>query len=108
MRSAKSLAFLLATLSPMASFANAEDVSVTEVLQEHQIMVEQYAKKSQKVVPPIIDYKYGMKLDIAKVVRTSQDMRACKVTPQLMTYEDSSGYLNTVKYQIMSACRGKN
>ncbi|MGA9223362.1 MAG: DUF2790 domain-containing protein [Pseudomonas sp.] len=108
MRIAKSLVFALAILSPMASFAFAEDASVTEILKEHQVIVEKYANKSQKIAPPIVDYKYGMKLDIAKVIRTSPDARACKVIPQLMTYEDSSGNLNTVKYQIMSPCRGKN
>lgn len=108
MRIAKSLVFALAILSPMASFAYSDDVSVKDILTEHQAIIWKYAEKSQKVVPPIVDYKYGMKLDIAKVVRTSPDLRACKVIPQLMTYEDSSGKLNTVKYQIMSGCRGKN
>ncbi len=108
MRIAKSLVFALAILSPIASFAFAEDASVTEILKEHQVIVEMYADKSKKVVPHVVDYKYGMKLDIAKVIRTSPDTRACKVIPQLMTYEDSSGNLNTVKYQIMSTCRGKN
>lgn len=107
MRIAKSLVFALAILSPIASFAFAEDASVTEILKEHQVIVEKYADKSKKV-PHVVDYKYGMKLDIAKVIRTSPDTRACKVIPQLMTYEDSSGNLNTVKYQIMSTCRGKN
>jgi hypothetical protein len=108
MRIAKSLVFALAILSPMASFAYSDDVSVKEALTEHQKIVERYAEKSQRAIPPIVDYKYGMKLDIAKVVRMSPDLRACKVIPQLMTYEDSSGNLNTVKYQILSRCRGKN
>lgn len=108
MRITKLLVLTLALTSPVASFAFSDDASNKELFAEHQVIVGKYAEKSQKAAPPIVEYKYGMKLDIAKVVRLSPDVRACKVMPQLMTYEDSSGNLNTVKYQIMSSCRGKN
>ena len=111
MRIANSLIIAVAVLSfsPMTSFASSTgDQSIKELLSEHQAWVQEYAEKSKRSMPLVIEYTYGMKLDIAKVVRTSPDMRNCKVIPQLMTYEDSTGKLNTIKYQIMSACRGKN
>ncbi len=108
MRNVQSLVFAFAVLSPMAAFALTEDVSVAQVLKEHQSMVEKYAATTRQAVPPVMDYKYGMKLDIANVIRTSRDTPACKVIPQLMTYEDSSGNLNTVKYQVMGTCRSQN
>jgi hypothetical protein len=109
MRIANSLIIAVAVLSPMTSFAvSTGDESFKDLVNEHQVIVQEYAEKSKSPMPSVIDYTYGMKLDIAKVVRTSPDMRNCKVIPQLMTYEDSTGKLNTIKYQIMSGCRGKN
>lgn len=109
MRIAKSLIFALAILSPVASYAFASDDSVANtIIKEHQEVVRRYAAKKSKPVPTVVEYKYGMKLDIAKVVRVSPELRACKVLPQLMTYENSQGELNTLQYQVMSGCRGKN
>lgn len=109
MRIAKPLIFALAILSPVASYAFASDDSVANnIIKEHQEVVSQYAARENKPVPAIVEYKYGMKLDIAKVVRVSPETRVCKVMPKLMTYEDAKGELNTLQYQVMSGCRGKN
>lgn len=109
MRIIKPLIIALALGSPMATYAFANDESaVKSAMQDHQAAVVDYAQKTNRPVPGVVDYKYGMKLDIAKVVKTSPELRECKVIPQLMTYEDSKGDLNTVRYQIMSRCRGKN
>lgn len=109
MRITKPLIFTLAILSPVASYAFANNDSVANtIIKEHQEIVKRYAAKESKPVPMVVEYKYGMKLDIAKVVRVSPEMRVCKVVPQLMTYEDSQGELNTLQYQILSGCRGKN
>lgn len=51
-----------------------------------------YAEKNGKPMPEIQDYKYGMKIDVAKFVRQSQDPRTCQVYPRLMTFEDSYGH----------------
>lgn len=109
MRIAKFMIFPLVILSPVASFAfAADDAAIRESLDKHQLNIQKYAEKTQRAVPPIVNYKYGMKLDIAHVVRTSPETRVCKVVPQRMTYEDAKGELNTIQYPIMSECRGKN
>lgn len=109
MRILKTLIFSLAIASPVASYAYAAgETTAEEVIQEHQKVVAKYADGKKKPLPTVVEYKYGMDLDIAKVVRMSPDVRACKVMPQLMTYEDSKGELNTVQYKVLSGCRGKN
>lgn len=109
MRIIKPLIFALAIGSPVATYAfTNDDSAVNSAVQDHQAAVFDYAQKTNRPIPNVVDYKYGMQLDIAKVVRTSPELRECKVIPQLMTYEDSKGDLNTVRYQVMSRCRGKN
>lgn len=99
----------LALLLPVSSYADAVDESIRDrVVQDHQRKVANYAKNHKKTVPGINEYRYGMELDIARVIVLSQDPRTCKVVPQLMTYENSIGELMTLKYQMLSDCRGKN
>ncbi|MFJ4142469.1 DUF2790 domain-containing protein [Pseudomonas sp. NPDC089734] len=101
------LAFALA--SPLTSWAfSSASVRVDEPSQEYQNQVEAYAAKNRKAVPEIRDYAYGMKLDIAKLVIKSPALKSCQVNSKWMTYEDSQGELNTVRYKVLSECPGKN
>ena len=109
MKAIKTLVFCFAIVSPIASYAVAAvQVTAEEVIREHQSLIAKYADSRQKPLPPIVEYAYGMDLDVNKVVRASPDVRACKVMPQLMTYEDSKGRLNTIQYKVQSSCHGKN
>ena len=109
MRIIKSLVFAMAVVAPVASYAfSNEGPAVKNLIKDHQEAILEYAEKNKKTVPIVIDYKYGMKLDVARIVRMSPELKECKVVPQLMTYEDSRGDLNTLQYKIMSGCRGKN
>ena len=75
-----------------------------QYIQEHQTAVANYAAKIGKPMPEVEDYRYGMKIDVAKFVRQSQDPRTCQVFPRLMTFEDSLGTLKTVRYSMYSQC----
>lgn len=75
-----------------------------QLIQEHQKAVAAYAEKNGKPMPDIQDYKYGMKIDVAKFVRQSQDPRNCSVYPRLMTFEDSQGTLKTFRYSMFATC----
>lgn len=109
MRIIKSLILAMAFGTPLASYAfSNEDSAVKNVIKNHQEAIVKYAEKNSKIVPKVIEYKYGMKLDVARVVRMSPELKECKIVPQLMTYEDSKGNLNTLQYKVMSACKGKN
>ncbi|MBF8778109.1 DUF2790 domain-containing protein [Pseudomonas fulva] len=36
-------------------------------------------------------YEYGMKLDFARIIESSNRTSSCEITPTRMTYEDSKG-----------------
>jgi hypothetical protein len=67
--------------------------------------MEQYAANQGKPAPVVKDYEYGMKLDVVKVVSVVRPQVACAVVPTAMTYEDSQGQLNTIKYNVAGDCR---
>lgn len=67
--------------------------------------MEQYAANQGKPAPVVKDYEYGMKLDVVKVVSVVRPQVACSVVPTAMTYEDSKGQLNTIKYTVAGDCR---
>ncbi|WP_454187137.1 DUF2790 domain-containing protein [Pseudomonas sp. ADAK2 TE3594] len=67
--------------------------------------MEQYAANQGKPAPVVKDYEYGMKLDVVKVVSVVRPQVACAVVPTAMTYEDSQGQLNTIKYTVAGDCR---
>ncbi len=80
------------------------DNRAEQLLAEHQKAVSAYAARTGKPMPAIEDYRYGMKLDIASLVRQSGDPKTCNVTPKLMTFEDSQGRLQTLRYVVQSQC----
>ncbi|MCV4283048.1 DUF2790 domain-containing protein [Pseudomonas capsici] len=101
------LVFALA--SPLTSYAfSSADIQGDERSRVHQLKVEDYAAKAQKTVPQIQNYAYGMKLDIARVVVKTPAPKTCGINSKLMTYEDSQGELNTLRYKVLSDCAGKN
>jgi len=69
--------------------------------------MEQYAANQGKPAPVVKDYVYGMKLDVVKVVSVVRPPAACAVVPTAMTYEDSKGQLNTIKYTVAGDCRNR-
>ncbi|QXH33408.1 DUF2790 domain-containing protein [Pseudomonas muyukensis] len=75
-----------------------------QLIEDHQQAVAAYAERRAKPMPEIVDYRYGMKLDVARFVRQSGDPRTCEVVPRLMTFEDSQGTLRTVRYSVLSQC----
>jgi hypothetical protein len=109
MRIASSLFIMAVALLPVTSYAFTDDEArVKHAIKEHQAVVQSYAETRNKPMPQIIDYRYGMKLDVATLVRQSPDLKTCKVSPKLMTYEDSKGALNTIQYLVAGECRNKH
>ncbi|MBX8532599.1 DUF2790 domain-containing protein [Pseudomonas cichorii] len=101
------LAFAL--VSPLTSYAfSSVDLQGEERSRVHQLKVEEYAARAQKAVPEIQNYAYGMNLDIAKVIVRTPAPKSCVVNSKLMTYENSQGELNTLRYKVLSDCAGKN
>ncbi|TVT81684.1 DUF2790 domain-containing protein [Pseudomonas sp. H3(2019)] len=67
--------------------------------------MEQYAVSQGKRAPVVKEYEYGMKVDVVKVVSVVRPEKLCAVVPAAMTYEDSQGQLNTIKYTVAGECR---
>ena len=67
--------------------------------------MEQYAAEQGKAPPVVKEYEYGMKLDVVKVVSIVRPQASCAAVPTVMTYEDSQGQLNTIRYTVGGECR---
>lgn len=50
---------------------------------------------------PVVQYEYGMKLDIKRVIDLSGIPETCQVEPATMTYEDHQGQVHTLQYRVM-------
>lgn len=50
---------------------------------------------------PSAQYQYGMDLDIAHVIATSDVSRECGVVPATMTYEDHQGQVHNLEYLVL-------
>ncbi|MFB3302650.1 DUF2790 domain-containing protein [Pseudomonas sp. AMR01] len=75
------------------------------MMERNEKAMADYAVKTGKPAPEVQAYRYGMRLDIARVVNVTPPVRSCNPVPSRMTYEDSSGKLNTLEYQVMGVCR---
>jgi len=98
------LSATLLALSLSAQATGFNEQRSQQLLDEHQQAVAAYAAGRGKPVPQIVDYRYGMPLDVARLVRQSGDPRSCEVVPRLMTFEDRQGTLRTVRYVVQSQC----
>jgi hypothetical protein len=66
------------------------------------------ASADMKNMPPVQDYTYGSKLDIAKVTHTPM-LNFCGVRPVEMSYVDHMGKPHTLRYEVNgNACLGDN
>ncbi|HEF4761582.1 TPA: DUF2790 domain-containing protein [Pseudomonas putida] len=81
------------------------DRTFEKMLAANTQAMEQYAASQGKPSPQVKDYEYGMKLDVVKVVSVVRPAVACAVVPAAMTYEDSRGQLNTIRYSVEGDCR---
>ncbi len=99
------LGVLTATLSFGAVAEGGGDRTFALMMERNEKAMAAYATKRGQPAPTVQAYRYGMTLDIAKVVNVTPPIRSCNPVPSRMTYEDSSGKLNTLEYQVMGVCR---
>ncbi|SDH38316.1 DUF2790 domain-containing protein [Pseudomonas panipatensis] len=70
-------------------------------------LAEQASAGTQPQSPAVEQYTYGMKLDVAHVVSTTDVSNQCGIVPAQMTYENSQGQRHTVEYQVWgNGCSG--
>ncbi|MBC2658070.1 DUF2790 domain-containing protein [Pseudomonas sp. MSSRFD41] len=100
-----SIAAMLFAISSLALAEGGGDRTFARAMEQNEKAMASYATKQGKAAPVVQSYRYGMKLDIAKVVSITPPIKSCEVVPSRMTYEDSTGQLMTIEYQIMGQCR---
>lgn len=99
------LGVVTAVLSFGALAESGGDRTFALMMERNEKAMAAYATKKGKPAPEVQAYRYGVKLDIAKVVNVTPPIYACNPVPSRMTYEDSNGKLNTLEYQVMGMCR---
>lgn len=99
------LGVFAAILSFSALAEGGGDRTFALMMERNEKAMAAYAQKKGQPAPDVQAYRYGMKLDIAKVVNVTPPIRSCNPVPSRMTYEDSAGKLNTLEYQVMGVCR---
>jgi len=105
MKVTKLIMFAAAMMVSLNGFAEGGGDRVFEkMLNANTRAMEKYAVKQGKPVPVVKDYEYGMKLDVVKVVSVVRPVAGCAAVPAAMTYEDSQGQLNTIKYTVAGDC----
>lgn len=91
---------LLAGQSAQASAPEVKDARLVA----HEQAVQAYAARTGKTVPTIQDFTYGKFVDVARLIEQTPMARSCEAAPMLMTYEDSSGQLVTLRYRLEGQC----
>ncbi|MDD1015090.1 DUF2790 domain-containing protein [Pseudomonas rubra] len=91
---------LLAGQSVQASAPAVKDARLVA----HEQAVQAYAARTGKTVPAIQDFAYGKSMDVALLIEQTPLARGCDAAPMLMTFEDSSGQLVTMRYRLEGQC----
>ncbi|EKJ7647023.1 DUF2790 domain-containing protein [Pseudomonas aeruginosa] len=100
----------LAIIAPAPAFADGStDRLYGETLQANEASTRAYALNAGKNPPPVVHYRYGMTLDIAKVIGLTPTYGKCGIMPAQMSYVDSKGEINILEYRTSgSSCRNEN
>ncbi|MBD9483748.1 DUF2790 domain-containing protein [Pseudomonas sp. PDM14] len=108
MKSIRSFIIFFTFVASQGAYAystDASEKSVNEIEARSLQAVQRYAEQMGKAVPQPIDYSYGMKLDVAKVIYMTPAVKHCGNVGKLMTYEDSNGELYTIRYLAQGYCQ---
>lgn len=110
MKCLKVIAALAVTVVSSAAMAEGgADRVYGRIIQANEQAMQKYAAANAKNPPEVVHYRYGMKLDIAKVVATTRTDSSCDVMPAQMTYEDSNGDLNILEFRAAgTGCRNQH
>ncbi len=100
------------SISMISSLAMAEgntDRVYGRMIQANEEAMQEYAIANGQNPPEVVHYRYGMRLDIDRVVHMTSTDGSCDVMPAQMTYENSSGELNILEYRVAgTGCWNQN
>ncbi|MEH6565097.1 MAG: DUF2790 domain-containing protein [Halopseudomonas sp.] len=94
----------------MSSFVMADgssDPVYGSMIKENENRWKEHALSTDQGPPEIAHYRYGMNLDIERVIHITSTRIGCGVMPAQMTYKDSNGDLKILEYRASGTkCRG--
>ena len=110
MNTAKSIAALMLVIASSSALAEGgSDRLHGKMIQANEQAMRAYAAANGKKPPEVIHYRYGMKLDVARVISMTSLKGSCDVMPTQMNYEDSTGELKILEYRSAGInSRGQN
>ena len=101
MNTAKSIAALMLVIASSSALAEGgSDRLHGKMIQANEQAMRAYAAANGKKPPEVIHYRYGMKLDVARVISMTSLKGSCDVMPTQMNYEDSTGELKILEYRL--------
>lgn len=95
-------AFLLSAFSVGAT-TEIEKIN-EEVTRIGQEATSDYAIKNNKDMPKLKDYSYGMDMDVNKMIHISKVVRYCGNVKKIMSFEDSKGEIQMIRYSAVGTC----
>ncbi|MCU1717376.1 DUF2790 domain-containing protein [Pseudomonas sp. 5P_3.1_Bac2] len=101
------IAAVSASPSTSATLQDFPSAQAAQIEKEAQAAAQRYADKVGKATPQTEDYRYGMPLNIAKVVFITPKPQFCGVVPKIMVFEDTSDTLRSVRYRSQGLCRNQ-
>jgi hypothetical protein len=108
MKVIKSITAILALVASSAVLAEGgSDRLHGKMIQANEQAMRAYAAANGKP-PEVIHYRYGMRLDVARVISMTSTKASCDVMPAQMNYEDSNGdvkIMNTGPLESVAGAR---
>lgn len=78
-----------------------------EIEQQNTQALLAYAEKTGKPVPPVVDYEYGMKMDVARVIYRTRPVLYCGTLRKILSFETPQGEPQSVRFLGQGECRNK-
>lgn len=103
----KFAAFSIIFVSSFAVADGGTDRVYGSMIKENENRWKEHALSTDQSPPEIVHYRYGMNLDIERVIHITSTRIGCGVMPAQMTYKDSNGDLKILEYRASGTkCRG--
>lgn len=78
-----------------------------DIEQKNREALHKYSQETGKPVPAVVDYSYGMDLDVNKIIYMTQGVAFCGTINKIMSFEDDQGNPQSVRYVDKGECRNR-
>lgn len=98
------IAIVLLSSTQLAFSKSSVELVNQKYQQQNTEIMRKYAKENKKTEPTVVDYKYGMEIDVARLIHQTKNIEVCGNFKKVMSYEDSEGELHSVRYTQLGDC----